>query len=117
MNFKEFWKILQVTLQQERQFLTLKQNKRFTARFERSAKGELIVRITTEDGKIRGPIPSNEFEGIWDNLKGLSHETRFINKGRRLEAYPTKKGGIGKSMNVAYIVKLIEHVVQNQNIE
>jgi hypothetical protein len=70
-----------------------------------------------EAGESRGPIQSNEFEGVWDNVKGRSHETRFLNEKRRLEPYPKKKGGIGKSMHVSYITTLIDHVVKDQDME
>lgn len=117
MNFKEFWNLLQVELKQEKEFLTLKQNKKFKAKLERRNNGNMEVRVTTEQSEFQRPIPYNEFEGIWDNAKGLSREMRFVNKNRRLESYSTKRGGIGKSMNVSYITKLIDHIVQNQKME
>ena len=109
--------MLQTELKQEREFMTLKQNKKFNARFERNMHRELVVRVILEHGEPRGQIPNNEFEGIWDNSKGYSRETRFVNKGGRLGSYPKKKGGIGESMNVSYITKLIDHIVQDQDME
>lgn len=117
MNFKEFWKILQVELRHDKEFLTLKQNKKFKAYLERKVNGELAVRVIPESGKPRGQISYNEFEGIWDNSKGLTHEMRFVNRHRRLESYQTKKGEVGKSKNVSYIITLIEHVVKSEKIE
>ena len=117
MNFKEFWKILQVELQHKKQVMTLKQNKKFTAYLERKLNGELIVRIIPESGKLRGPIPPNEFEGIWNSAKGFPRETRFVNRHHRLGSYQRKNGKIGSSENVSYITKLIDHVVQDQNLE
>ncbi|MBM3910810.1 MAG: hypothetical protein FJ356_04090, partial [Thaumarchaeota archaeon] len=76
MNFKEFWKVLQIELQHEKQFTTMKQNKKFTAYLERKQNGKMIVRVVPESGKLRGPIPYNEFEGIWDSAKGFPRETR-----------------------------------------
>ena len=116
MNFKECWKKLQHELKQEKEFRTLKQKKKFTAYFETNTRGISAVRIITETGAPRGPIQSNEFEGVWDNAKGHSRETRFLNEGRRLEPYSTKKGGMGKSMQVSYITTLIDYVVQNQDM-
>lgn len=117
LKFDEFWNMLQIELKQEKQFTTLKQNKKFNAHFERNMNGNLIVRVILEHGEPRGQIPHNEFEGIWDNSKGRSRETRFVNDGGRLGSYPKKKGGIGESMNVSYITKLIDHIVQNQDME
>jgi|APSaa5957512535_1039671.scaffolds.fasta_scaffold02147_1 hypothetical protein len=117
MNFKEFWNILQGELKKKKEFMTLKQRKKFKAHFEYNTHGELIVRVTTKYGEPRGQIPSNEFEGVWNNAKGRSRETRFVNEKRRLEPYQTKKGGIGKSMNVSYITKLIDHIVKDHNMK
>ena len=117
MNFKEFWKILQVELRHEKEFLTLKQNKKFKAYFERKLNGELAVRVIPESGKLRGPIPSNEFEGIWDSARGFPRETRFVNRHGRLGSYQRKDGKIGNSENVSYITKLIDHIVQDQKSE
>ena len=117
MNFKEFWKKLQNELNQEKEFETLKQKKKFSAHFEQNRHGVPVLKIITETGKPRGPIQSNEFEGVWDNAKGRSRETRFLNEGRRLKPYPTKNGGVGKSMQVSYIVTLVDYIVQNQDME
>jgi len=116
MNFDEFWKQLQTKLKHEKEFRTLKQRKKFTASFEISTRGIPAVRIITEEGASRGPIQSNEFQGVWDNAKGYSRETRFLNKGRRLEPYLTKNKGMGKSMQVSYITTLIDYVVKDQNM-
>ena len=117
MNFKDFWDKLQTELKQEKEFVTLKQKKKFKARFESDSHGEFSVIVIPEQGKQRGRISSNEFEGIWDNAKGLSHETRFVNKDGRLEPYPTKKAETGKSIQISYVIALINHVIQNQNME
>lgn len=117
MNFKEFWKKLQRELRQEKEFKTLRQKKKFNAYFESNAHGVPIVKIVTETGTPRGPIQSNEFEGVWDNAKGRSRETRFVNEKRRLEPYPTKKGKQGKSMQVSYITTLIDYVVRDESME
>lgn len=117
MNFKEFWKLLQVELQHEKHFSTLKQNKKFKGYFERKLNGELIVRVIPESGKLRGPIPSNEFEGIWDSARGFPRETRFVNRHGRLGSYQRKDGKIGNSENVSYITKLIDHIVQDQKLD
>jgi|APSaa5957512535_1039671.scaffolds.fasta_scaffold400940_1 hypothetical protein len=117
MNFNKFWKLLQNELQHEKEFKTLKQKKKFNAHFEQNRDGVLVLKIITETGEPRGSIPSNEFEGVWDNVKGRSRETRFLNENRRLEPYPKKKGGIGKSMQVSYIIALIDYVVQDQNMK
>lgn len=117
MNFKEFWKILQVELRQEKQFLTLKQNKKFKAYLDRKLNGELAIRVIPESGKLRGPIQSNEFEGIWNSARGFPRETRFVNRHHRLGSYQRKDGEIGISENVSYITKLIDHVVHDQNLE
>jgi len=116
MNFQQFWNILQTELKQEKEFKTLKQKKKFTAVFEHNASGVPVVKIITEAGQPRGPIQSNEFEGVWDNAKGRSRETRFLNENRRLEPYQKKKGGMGKSMQVSYITTLIDFVVKEQNM-
>jgi len=84
--------------------------------FEPNKKGKLLLRIMTDNGKIRG-ISHYEFNGVWDNVKRYSKETRFVNKSKRLEPYPKRKGGIGKSMQVAYIVKLIKHIVNDQEMK
>ncbi len=117
MNFQEFWKKLQSDLIQEKEFKTLKQKKQFSAHFEQNRNGVPILKIITETGESRGSIATNEFEGVWDNVKGRSRETRFLNDARRLEPYPKKKGGIGKSMQVSYIIALIDYVVQDQDMK
>jgi len=117
MNFNEFWKKLQNELKQEKEFKTLKQKKKFNAHFEHNLHGVPIVKLITETGEPRGHTKSNEFEGVWDNAKGRSRETRFVNEKRRLEPYSKKKGGIGKSMQVSYITALIDFIVQDQDME
>ena len=116
MNFQEFWNKLQSESTPQKEFKTLTQNKRFKAYFESNRKGEPLLRIMTDNGKIRG-IPHYEFNGVWDNVKRYSNETRFVNKSKRLEPYHKRKGGMGKSMQIAYIVKLIQYIVQNQKME
>ncbi len=117
MNFKEFWKKLLDELQQEKGFKTLKRKKNFNAHFEHNAHGIPVIIIMTETGAPRGSTRSNEFEGVWNNAKGNSRETRFINDKRRLEPYLNKNGGISRSMQVSYIVTLIDYVVQDQDME
>jgi hypothetical protein len=117
VNFKEFWKILQLELRHKKEFLTLKQNKKFEAYLERKLNGELVARVIPESGKLRGPIPSNEFEGIWASARGFPRETRFVNRHGRLGSYQRKDGKIGNSENVSYITKLIDHIVQDQKLE
>ena len=91
--------------------------KKFNARAEYNRNHELVIRVIPESGKQRGQIPSNEFEGIWDNAKGYSHETRFVNKGGRLDLYPRKNGGMGRSNNISYITRLIYEIVQDQDMK
>jgi len=118
MNFKEFWYDLQVELKQEKELTTLKQHRKFKAHFECNKHDELMVRVTPEHNEIqRGPIPSNKFEGIWNSVKGNPRETRFENKNIQLEQYPKKGGGVGKSMQIPYITKLIDHIVQDHDLE
>ncbi len=117
MNFSEFWKKLQLELKQEIEFKTLKQNNKFKAQFDCNKKGDLFVRVILKLGQPRGQIPFNEFEGVWDNAKTFSHETRFVNKGGRLESYTRQDGESGKTVHVSYIAALINHVVKNQKME
>ena len=117
MNFNDFWKKLQNELKQEKKFQTLKQKKKFNAHFEHNAHGIPFVKIILETGVPRGPIQSNEFEGVWDKTKGCSRETRFVNEKGRLESYQKKKGGTGKSMQEPYITTLIDSVVLDQDME
>lgn len=117
MNFNEFWDNLQDELKHEKEFVTLKQNKKFKACLG-YVNLELVVLVTPESSMIqRGRIPKNEFEGIWDNAKGYSNETRFVNKGGRLDLYPRKKDGLGRSNNISYITRLIHEIVQEQKME
>ena len=116
MNFEEFWSKLQSELAVRREFETLKQKKGFEAYFERNTKGELKVCVIPQGGIPRSPIPSNEFRGIWDVVKEYSPETRFENKDGRLGSYQTKKGETGESMQVSYILRLIKHIVENQEM-
>ena len=117
MNFKEFWNALQDELKHEKEFMTLQQRKEFKAHFERNTHDELMVRVTPKHGEPRGPIASNEFEGIWNNAKDRSRETRFVNEKGRLESYSTKKEEIGKSIQLSYITKLIDHIVKDQDMK
>ena len=116
MKFEEFWSKLQSELAVKKEFETLKQNKGFKASFERNTLGEWSVHVIPQDGDPRGPISSNEFEGVWDVAKKYSPEERFVNKGRRLESYQKKKGGIGISRQVSYTTTLIKHIVENQKM-
>ena len=116
MNFEEFWSKLQSELAVKKEFETLKQNKKFEAYFERNTKGELKVCVIPQGSSARGPISSNEFEGVWDVAKKYPHETRFENIDGRLESYQTKKGEIGKSIQTSYTIKLIKHIVENQEM-
>lgn len=108
---------MQTELKQEKEFKTLKQKKRFKARLEYTQKRDLVVCVTPKLGVPRGQIPSNEFKGIWDTAKKYSHETRYVNKNRRLESYSKQTGGIGNSFQVSYITALIDHIVKDQNME
>ena len=117
MDFQEFWNELKVELKQEKKFRTLTQGNTFTAYFEPDKDGEPFLRIMTDNGIIRGRIPDYEFNGVWDNVKQWPNSTRLVNRGGRLESYPKKTGGIGKSMQVAYIVALIKHIVNDQKME
>ena len=117
MDFGKFWKKLQLELKQEIQFKTLKQNKKFKARFGHNKKGDLFVRVRLEHGKPRGQIPFNEFEGIWDTAKVSPPETRFVNKGGCLKAYTKQDGEIGKTVHVSYITALIDYIVKDQGME
>ncbi len=117
MAFKEFWVLLQDELKQEKEFVTLKQSKKFKAYFEKNKNGENVVIITPKhSGTRRGPIPYNEFEGIWNNVKYRSYETRF-EKYNDIKSHIRKDDEIGKSMQVSYITALINHIVKNQNME
>ena len=117
MNFQEFWKKLQLELKQEIEFKTLKRNRKFKAQFDHNKKGDLFVHVTLELGQPRGQMPPNEFEGVWDNLKIISHENRFVNKDNRLESYIKQDGERGKTVHVSYIIALINHIVKNQKME
>lgn len=113
MNFKEFWKKLQTKLKTEQKFTTLVRHMTFKAYFSNN-----LVYVTPTSSMIqRGPIPSNEFEGIWNNTKDYLPETRFKNKDGRLNSYITQKGKQGKSMQNSYIIALIKYIVKEQNME
>ena len=73
--------------------------------------------IILEHDKSRGQIPVNEFKGVWDTAKASSRETRFVNKGRCLEAYTKQDGEIGKTVHVPYITALIDYIVKDQSME
>lgn len=117
MNFQEFWDELQVELKQDQEFKTIKQNKKFKACFDYNKKGDLFVHVTLKIGEPRGQIPINEFEGLWNNAKPHSRETRWINKGGRLESYTRQDGEIGKTVHTAYIIALIKHIVKNEDMD
>lgn len=116
MIFNEFWTLLQDELSHEQEFATLKQGKKFKARFEINTNEEKVVIITTEhSGTQRGPISYNEFEGTWNNVKdSVSRETRFVNFDR---SYTRKDGKTGKSIQNSYIAKLIDHIVKDHSMQ
>ena len=116
MYFEEFWSILKIKLKQENEFKTLKYEREFKAFFRYTKYEELVVSIITSTGNPRNYISSNEFKGIWNTAKKYSRETRFVNKKGRLFPYLKKSGGVGKSKNVSYISKLIDVIVQDQNM-
>lgn len=117
MDFNEFWKKLQDELKQEKEFVTLRQNKKFKASLG-YVKEELVVLITPQSSLIqRGRIPRNEFEGIWNDVKKHPFETRFVNKHGRLGSFINKNGKKGTSNNLSYILKLIHHMAQEQEMK
>ena len=80
-------------------------------------KDELVVHVTPHNSQIeRRGIPRNEFEGVWNNVKKYSPETRFINKDNRLESFTNKNGSDGKSFQISYITTLVKHIVQDQEM-
>ena len=117
MDFDEFWKELRSELKQKVNLKTLKQNKKFSAHFDHNKKRDLFVSVRPEHGKPRGQIPYNEFEGVWDTAKAFPPETRFVNKGGRLEAYTKQDNEIGKTVHVSYITALIDYIVKDQSME
>ncbi len=118
MNFNEFWAQLQLELNPDTTFKTLKQNKKFNAYFDHNKKGDLFVRVILESGKYRGQIPVNEFQGVWDNARTSPHDNpRFVNKDGRLNSYTKQDGESGTTENLSYIVALIKHIVQNQEMQ
>lgn len=116
MNFEEFWSKLQSELKQEKEFMTLKQKKKFKARIDYNTYGKAMVLVTLENGTPRGQMRSNEFEGVWDNAKIHSYETRFVNENGRLGPYVKKDGDLGKSIQISYITTLIDYIVQKQEM-
>ncbi len=116
MIFNEFWTLLQDELSHEQEFATLKQGKKFKARFEINTNEEKVVIITPEhSGTQRGAIPYNEFEGIWNNVKdNVSREDRFVNPNT---SYTTKDAKISNSIQVSYITTLIDHIVKDQSMQ
>ena len=88
-----------------------------SAIIERNRNSELVVRVMLESGNSRGAIPRNELEGIWDNVKIHDKESRFVNKSDRLNLFPNKRGGNTRSQNRSYILKLIQHMVGDQDME
>ncbi|MEC4848983.1 MAG: hypothetical protein RI100_07335 [Nitrosarchaeum sp.] len=117
MKFEEFWMKLQDELRHEKKFMTLKKKKKFNVRVGYNKQGRTTVFVTLETGIPRGQIRSNEFEGVWNNAKKYSPETRFVNKGKRLESYVKKNGDEGKSVQISYITTLINYIVQKQKME
>jgi len=117
MKFQEFWKKLKVELKQGKKFETLARNRKFKARLG-YVKDDLVVLATPDYSQIqRGRIPYNEFEGVWNNAKKYSKETRFTNKNGRLVSFINKNGTKGKSKNLSYIVTLISNIVKNQDMQ
>jgi len=117
MNFNEFWKNLQDELKQEKEFVTLRQNKKFKASLG-YVKKELVVLVTPQSSMVqRGRIPRNEFEGIWNDIRKHPSETRFENKHGRLGSFINKNGKKGSSNNLSYILKLIQYLVQEQEMK
>ena len=117
MKFEEFWKKLQSELKQGKKFTTLKRKKKFRARMGYNKHGRETVFVTLETGSTRGQMRSNEFEGVWDNAKSHSYETRFVNKNGRLKSYVREDGKIGRSMQISYIITLIDYIVQKQEMK
>ena len=115
MNFDEFWTKLCSELKQEKEFETLTQHKKFKASLEQNKEGELSILIVPES-RLERRIPRNEVEGVWNNAIGLPYKIRLKNI-KQLETYTTKRGKIGKSMQLSYITKLIDHIVKEQSIE
>lgn len=84
---------------------------------EHNTQEKLFVKIIPQTGEPRGPIQRNEFKGVWDNAKDKSKESRFVNEKGHLSSYSTKKGEIGKSIQISYIIALIDFVVRDKNME
>ncbi len=116
MDFEEFWNILQSELKHEKEFETWNQKKKFKARLG-YVNDEFVVLVTPQISQTqRGRIPHNEFKGVWSNMKNLSKDTRYKNKNGRLESFINKNNTVGNSNNLSYIIKLIQHIVQNQDM-
>ena len=106
-----------IGIKQEKEFKTLTRNKKFKACLG-YIKREKVVLVTPQRNQIqRGIIPHNEFKGVWDNAKRFSQDTRFVNKYGRLASFTNKNGTEGKSKNLSYIVKIIQHIVKNQEMK
>ena len=116
MNFDEFWGLLLTDLNHEKKFTTLSRESEFNAYSEHNTNDEWVVRVITNNGELRGQIPSNEFEVVWNNAKDRPLDKRFVNNDGKLESYITKSGSEGKTMNLSYITKLIHYVVNDQNM-
>ena len=100
----------------EQEFTTMKLHRKFSAGLVHDRQGTPYVFVITENGKQRG-IWRREFEGVWNNAKPYDLDTRFLNKGLRLEPYEREGGGLGKTINVSYIITLIHHIIQEQDME
>ena len=115
MNFQQFWKKLEIELKDKNNFKTTSQEKKFTAKIQYDEDKESIILITPESQSDRG-VTYREFEGVWNNIKSIDKENRFINKDGRLNRYTRKDGMDGKTINLSYIIALIYHIVQNQDM-
>ena len=97
------------------EFTTMKQHKRFSAGLAHDRQGTPYVTVIPGSGNQRS-IWRREFEGVWNNAKPYDDDTWFL-KGLQLVSYKRADGRLGTTINLSYIIALIRHIVQDQDME
>ncbi len=103
-------------LAHKQEFTTIKQHKKFSAGLVHDKRGTPYVYVIPGSGSQRS-VWRREFEGVWNNAKQYDRDTWFLNKGSLLESYEREGGGLGRTINLSYIVELIRYIVQDQDRE
>ncbi len=102
MKFQQFWQKLSTEIRYGRKFTTLTRK----IEFEASMNDSTTVAVMPSTEIVR-EIPMEQFQGMWDIMKDDIRTERYVNTNKRYYSY----------WSSSYISALIDHVVQDQDMQ